>query len=37
MLDLKLTRARVRTLDDAHPHATTVGIVGGRVLGLDDD
>lgn len=37
MLDLKLTHARVRTLDDTHPHATTVGIVGGRVLGLDDD
>lgn len=37
MLDLKLTRARVRTLDDDRPHATTVGIVGGRILGFDDD
>ncbi|WP_017589917.1 amidohydrolase [Nocardiopsis ganjiahuensis] len=37
MLDLKLTRARVRTLDDARPRATTVGIVNGRILGLDDD
>ncbi|MFE6306521.1 amidohydrolase [Nocardiopsis sp. NPDC057823] len=37
MLDLLLTNARVRTLDDDRPAATAVGIAAGRVLGFDGD
>ncbi|MTE19857.1 amidohydrolase family protein [Streptomyces sp. TRM43335] len=36
MLDLKLTGARVRTVDDAHPRAHTLGVLHGRIVGLDD-
>ncbi|MFE3449512.1 amidohydrolase [Nonomuraea sp. NPDC059194] len=36
MLDLKLRNARVRTVDDRHPRARTIGVFAGRVVGLDD-
>ncbi|EST39569.1 hydrolase [Streptomycetaceae bacterium MP113-05] len=36
MLELKLTNARIRTVDDTHPHARTLGVLGGLVVGLDD-
>ena len=35
MLDLKLVNARIRTVDDIHPHATTLGVLAGRIVGLD--
>ncbi|WP_047870650.1 amidohydrolase [Nocardiopsis sp. RV163] len=37
MLDLKLTNARIRTVDDDRPLATVLGIAAGRVLGLDEE
>lgn len=37
MLDVKLTNARIRTVDDRRPFATDLGIVAGRIVGLDDD
>ncbi|QUX27661.1 amidohydrolase [Nocardiopsis akebiae] len=37
MLDLKLTNARIRTVDDDRPFATVLGIAAGRVLGLDEE
>ena len=36
MLDLKLTNARIDTLDDGHPGAHTIGVLHGRIVGLDD-
>lgn len=35
-LDLLLRDARVRTMDPDRPKATTVGVVAGRVAGLDE-
>ncbi|MCM2580035.1 amidohydrolase [Streptomyces meridianus] len=35
MLDLKLVNARIRTVDDSHPHARTLGVLGDRIVGLD--
>ncbi|MEU7484674.1 amidohydrolase [Streptomyces sp. NPDC042319] len=37
MLDLKLTHARIRTVDDDRPTAHTLGVLAGRVVGLDED
>ncbi|MEO6200546.1 MAG: amidohydrolase [Cryobacterium sp.] len=37
MLDVKLVNARIFTLDDARPIAHSLGILGGRIVGLDDD
>ncbi|GAA2482887.1 amidohydrolase [Streptomyces thermolineatus] len=37
MLDLKLRNARIRTVDDDRPHARTLGVLHGRVVGLDED
>lgn len=37
MLDLLLRNAKVRTVDAVRPLASTVGVVGGRVVGLDED
>ncbi len=37
MLDLKLTHARIRTVDDGRPLARTLGVLAGRVVGLDED
>ncbi|MFR9674114.1 amidohydrolase [Streptomyces sp. TR06-5] len=36
MLDLKLTGARIRTVDDDRPYARTLGILAGLVVGLDE-
>ncbi|MET8573599.1 amidohydrolase [Streptomyces sp. NPDC005012] len=36
MLDLKLVNARIRTVDDAHPRAVALGVLHGRIVGLDD-
>ncbi|MDQ1006341.1 putative amidohydrolase YtcJ [Streptomyces sp. V4I23] len=36
MLDLKLRDARIRTVDERHPRARTLGVLGGRIVGLDD-
>lgn len=36
MLDLLLTNARVITLDDEWPVATSVGILHGRIVGVDE-
>lgn len=35
MLDLKLCNARIRTVDDRHPRAHTLGVLAGRVVSLD--
>lgn len=35
MLDLKLVNARIRTVDAGHPHARTLGVLAGRIVGLD--
>ncbi|MHB9757148.1 amidohydrolase [Streptomyces sp. BYX5S] len=37
MIDLKLTNARIRTVDDRRPTAHTLGVLNGRIVGLDDD
>ncbi|MFI9029533.1 amidohydrolase [Streptomyces sp. NPDC053560] len=37
MLDLKLTHARIRTVDDERPTAHTLGVLAGRIVGLDED
>jgi predicted amidohydrolase YtcJ len=37
VLELKLTNARIRTVDDLRPTARTLGVLGGRVVGLDED
>ncbi|CRK56489.1 Exoenzymes regulatory protein AepA in lipid-linked oligosaccharide synthesis cluster [Alloactinosynnema sp. L-07] len=37
ILDLKLVRGRVVTMDPLRPTATTVGVWRGRVVGLDED
>jgi len=37
MLDLKLTNARIRTVDDDRPAATALGVFAGRIAGLDGD
>ena len=36
-LDLLLRNADIITMDDRRPHATTLGIWQGRIVGLDDD
>ena len=36
-LDLILTNANVLTMDPARPRAHTIGILGSRIVGLDDD
>ncbi|HEX5568983.1 MAG TPA: amidohydrolase [Streptomyces sp.] len=36
MLDLKLTNARIRTVDDRRPRAHTLGVLAGRIVGLDE-
>ncbi|GGP73848.1 hypothetical protein FHS33_004825 [Streptomyces calvus] len=35
MLDLILRNARIRTVDDQQPHAHTLGVLAGRIVGLD--
>ncbi|WP_031509032.1 amidohydrolase [Streptomyces megasporus] len=35
MLDLKLVNARIRTVDDDHPRAHALGVLHGRIVGLD--
>ena len=37
LLDLLLVNAAARTLDPRRPHATRIGVLHGRVVGLDDD
>ncbi|GAB3498768.1 amidohydrolase [Nocardiopsis coralliicola] len=37
MLDLKLTNARIRTVDGARPTATVLGVLAGRIAGLDEE
>ncbi len=37
MLDLLVTNGTVLTMDPAHPVARVVGVLHGRVVGLDDD
>ncbi|OLT47964.1 hydrolase [Saccharomonospora sp. CUA-673] len=37
MLDLLLRDVRALTLDPAHPRAHTIGVLGGRIVGLDED
>lgn len=37
LLDLRLDNANVVTMDPARPRARSVGILGGRVVGLTDD
>ncbi len=37
MLDLLLRDVDVRTVDDDRPRATAVGVLGGRIVGLDED
>ncbi|WP_406726933.1 amidohydrolase [Streptomyces sp. GD-15H] len=36
MLDLTLRNARIRTVDDRHPRAHTLGVLAGRIVGLDE-
>lgn len=36
MLDLKLRNARIQTVDDLHPRACTLGVLAGRIVGLDN-
>ncbi len=36
-LDLLITGARVQTMDPARPTAHTIGVWGGRIIGLDED
>lgn len=36
-IDTLFTNGRVRTLDHARPRATSIGVLHGRVVGLDDD
>ncbi|MDQ8702721.1 amidohydrolase [Streptomyces sp. LHD-70] len=36
-LDLLVRNAHIRTLDPDHPTAHTLGVLNGRVVGLDDD
>lgn len=36
MLDLRLVNANVITMDPAHAAAHTIGVWGGRIVGLDD-
>ncbi|MFF3285857.1 amidohydrolase [Streptomyces sp. NPDC003023] len=36
MLDLKLRNALIRTVDDHHPRARTLGVLAGRIVGLDE-
>lgn len=37
MLDLKLTNARIRTMDGRRPTATVLGVWQGRIVGLDEE
>jgi predicted amidohydrolase YtcJ len=37
VLDLLLRDVRVITVDDARPTASAVGVLGGRIVGLDED
>lgn len=37
ILDVKLVRGRVLTMDPEYPTATTIGVWRGRIVGLDDD
>jgi hypothetical protein len=37
VLDLLLRDVRVTTVDDARPTASAVGVLGGRIVGLDED
>ena len=37
MLDLLVTNARILTVDTEHPHASSIGIWNGRVVGLDEE
>jgi predicted amidohydrolase YtcJ len=36
MLDLLVTNARILTVDAERPHATSIGIWNGRIVGLDE-
>jgi predicted amidohydrolase YtcJ len=36
-IDAIYTNARISTLDPARPHASRIGVLGGRIVGLDDD
>src|SRR5262245_30050014 len=37
LLDLLLRNAKVLTMDDRRPRARTVGVLHGRIVGLDDE
>src|SRR5690606_210374 len=37
MLDLLLRDVRALTLDPSHPRAHTIGVFGGRIVGVDDE
>ncbi|GAA1237610.1 amidohydrolase [Prauserella halophila] len=37
MLDLLLRDVRALTLNPAHPRAHTIGVLGGRIVGVDDE
>ncbi|GAB3564442.1 amidohydrolase [Spelaeicoccus albus] len=37
LLDLIVENARVVTMDPARPSATSLGVLGGRIVGLDDE
>ena len=37
MLDMLLRDVRVHTVDDARPTASAIGVLGGRVVGLDEE
>src|SRR6476469_619495 len=37
MLDLLLNNAHVLTMDDRRPRARTVGVLHGRIVGLDEE
>jgi predicted amidohydrolase YtcJ len=36
-IDAIYSNARITTLDPARPHATRIGVLGGRIVGVDDD
>mgnify|MGYP002398084558 CR=1 FL=1 len=36
-IDTVIENARITTVDPDRPHATRIGILGGRVVGFDED
>lgn len=37
MLDVKLTNARIRTMERDRPHAHSIGVLAGHIAGLDEE